>query len=119
MLSVEPACPCSSAPTPQPFVFPGASVHDELAIFVAAGFSPESALVAATRDAARFTGEEKIWGTVETGKRADLVLLDANPLQNISATRRIAGVMVRGGWFPLSQLLEMRASVERIAAASN
>jgi imidazolonepropionase-like amidohydrolase len=105
--------------TPQPFVFPGASVHDELANFVAAGFTPEGALIAATRDAARFMGQERLWGTVEPGKRADLLLLEANPLQDIGTTRRIAGVVAQGRWFPASRLQEMRASVERLAAASN
>ena len=105
--------------TPQPFVFPGASVHEELANFVAAGFSPESALIAATRDAARFVGEEKLWGTVEVGKRADLLLLDANPLRDISATRRIAGLMVRGQWVEASRLQDMQWSVEKLAAASH
>jgi imidazolonepropionase-like amidohydrolase len=104
--------------TPQPFVFPGASVHEELANFVAAGFSPHRALIVATRDAARFMGQQQLWGTVESGKRADLLLLDSNPLQDISATRRIAGVLVQGRWLPASRLQEMRASIERRAAAS-
>jgi hypothetical protein len=104
--------------TPQPFVFPGAAIHEELANFVAAGFSPERALIAATRDAARFVGDERLWGTVERGKRAHLLLLDANPLQDIGATRRIAGVMVQGRWFAASRLQEMRIAVETLAAAS-
>ncbi len=104
--------------TPQPFTFPGASVHEELANFVAAGFSPMRALAAATRDAARFVGEGRLWGTVELGKRADLVLLAANPLQDISATRRIVGMMVGGQWLPGSRLQEMWRSVEKVAAAS-
>jgi imidazolonepropionase-like amidohydrolase len=104
--------------TPQPFVIPGASVHEELANFVAAGFSPEAALIAATRDAARFMAQERLWGTVELGKRADLLLLKGNPLQDISATRRIAGVMAQGRWFPAWRLQEMRASVEKRAAVS-
>lgn len=104
--------------TPQPFVVPGASVHEELANFVAAGLSPEQALTAATRDAARFLGQESIWGTIEPGKRADLLLLAANPLEDIAATRRINGVVAQGRWLPADRLRDMRAAVERVAAAS-
>jgi imidazolonepropionase-like amidohydrolase len=104
--------------TPQPFVVPGASVHEELANFVAAGMSPEQALAAATRDAARFLGQDSLWGTVEPGKRADLLLLAANPLEDIGATRRINGVVTQGRWLPADRLRDMRAAVERVAAAS-
>jgi imidazolonepropionase-like amidohydrolase len=104
--------------TPQPFVVPGASVHEELANFVAAGLSPEEALAAATREAARFVGQESLWGTVEPGKRADLLLLEANPLAAIVATRRIVGVVAQGRWLPPERLRDMRAAVERVAAAS-
>ncbi len=104
--------------TPQPFVVPGASVHEELANFVAAGLSPEQALAAATREAARFVGQESLWGTVEPGKRADLLLLEANPLADITATRRIVGLVAQGRWLPAEQLRDMRAAVERVAAAS-
>jgi imidazolonepropionase-like amidohydrolase len=104
--------------TPQPFVYPGASVHEELANFVAAGFTPEQALTIATRDAARFMGQEQEWGTLAVGKRADLLLLESNPLQDISATRRIAGVVAQGRWLPASRLKEMTAAVEKVAAAS-
>lgn len=104
--------------TPQPFVVPGASVHEELANFVEAGLSAEAALAAATREAARFLGQEGLWGTVEPGKRADLLLLEANPLEDIAATRRIAGLVAQGRWMPAARLREMRAAVERVAAAS-
>jgi len=104
--------------TPQPFVVPGASVHEELANFVAAGLSPDEVLAAATREAARFVGQESLWGTVESGKRADLLLLDADPLADIEATRRIVGVVAQGRWLPAERLRDMRAAVERVAAAS-
>ena len=104
--------------TPQPFVVPGASVHEELAGFVAAGLSTEQALAAATREAARFVGQESIWGTVEAGKRADLLLLETNPLADIQATRGIVGLVAQGRWLPVERLRDMRAEVELVAAAS-
>jgi hypothetical protein len=95
--------------TPNPFVVPGFSVHEELVNFVEAGFTPEEALSAATREAALFFGELDEWGTVEAGKRADLMLLEANPLENIGNARRLAGVMVRGRWLPKDMLQAMLA----------
>lgn len=90
--------------TPNPFVVPGFSIHEELENFVQAGFTPAEALAAATREAARFLGDLEEWGTVETGKRADLLLLEANPLDDVRNTSRRAGVMVRGRWLPEAEL---------------
>jgi hypothetical protein len=84
--------------TPNPFVVPGFSLAAELANLTAAGLSPVDAIAASTREAARFLGQINEWGTVERGKRADLLLLDANPLDNIANVRAIAGVVVRGRW---------------------
>jgi imidazolonepropionase-like amidohydrolase len=104
--------------TPQPFVFPGASLHDELANYVAAGLTPGEALALATREPARFLGQQQAWGTIERGKRANLLLLDADPLADIAATRRIAGVVSGGRWLPAAELERMRREVEAVAAAS-
>ena len=104
--------------TPNPFVFPGASLHDELANWVAAGLTPRQALAAATREPARFLGQDRLRGTIEAGKRADLVLLDANPFEDIAATRRIAGVVLAGRWLPPERLAQMRREIEQRAAAS-
>ncbi|HEV2747231.1 MAG TPA: amidohydrolase family protein [Allosphingosinicella sp.] len=104
--------------TPQPFVFPGASVHDELANYVEAGLTPAQALALATREPARFLRQHRNWGTVEPAKRANLLLLDANPLADIAATRRIAGVVTGGRWLPVAELERMRREVEAVAAAS-
>lgn len=82
--------------TPNPFVLPGAAVHEELRLFVEAGLTPHGALAAATREPARFLGRLQESGTIEPGKRADLVLLTANPLEDIRNTERIAAVVVRG-----------------------
>ena len=99
--------------TPNPFVYQGFAVHDELANFVATGFSPYEALRTGTVEAARFMGEEADWGAVEEGKRADLLLLDEDPLRDISAVRRPDAVFVNGFHFTrpqLDTLLEYRAA---------
>lgn len=100
--------------TPNPFVVPGFSVHQELAAFVRAGMTPGAALAAATREAARFVGALGEWGTIQPGRWADLVLLDANPLESIRNTTAIAGVMVRGVWISNA---ERRAMLEQVAAS--
>jgi hypothetical protein len=79
-----------------PYCYPGFSLHDELALFVGAGFSPLAALQTATLNPARFLGVSDSLGSIGVGKIADLVLLDANPLADIRHTSRIAAVFVRG-----------------------
>lgn len=88
--------------TPNPFVIPGASLHEELERLVAAGLSPHDALAAATSEAGRFLGRDL--GTVEPGAAADLVLLAGDPLRDVASTRRITGVMLRGRWLPRDRL---------------
>jgi imidazolonepropionase-like amidohydrolase len=96
-----------------PYVFPGFSLHDELALLVAeGGFTPLDALRAATRDPARFLGRENDLGTVEPGKLADLVLLDADPLADIHNTTKIAAVVANGRLLPRQELDRMLAEVE-------
>ena len=82
--------------TPNPYAFPGFGIHDELALLVKCGLTPRQALQAATINPARYFGWEQNMGTVEVGKAADLVLLDANPLEDIHNTTRIAAVFLRG-----------------------
>ena len=79
-----------------PYVFPGFSLHDELALLVEAGLTPLEALQAATRNTAQAMGLGDELGTVEVGKLADLVLLDADPLAAITNTTRIAAVVANG-----------------------
>jgi len=75
---------------------PGISLHDELELLVESGFTPMEALQAATRNPARYLGKLQEMGTIEPGKLADLVLLDANPLDDIRNTRKISLVVLRG-----------------------
>jgi imidazolonepropionase-like amidohydrolase len=82
----------------------GFSLHDELEWFVAAGLTPGEALAAATSGPARYFGEWELAGTVEAGKRADLVLLEANPLDDIRNTRRIEAVVSAGRLFDRATL---------------
>lgn len=81
--------------TPGPLLAPGASLHQELALLVAAGFTPREALLAGTRDAARLIGVDTI-GVVEDGTVADFVVLAANPLDDITNTQKIEAVVSRG-----------------------
>ena len=81
---------------PQPYLFPGYSLHDELALFVGAGLTPLEALKTATINPARFLHEEKTRGSIDVGKVADAVLLGANPLTRIGATTEVEAVIVNG-----------------------
>lgn len=95
---------------PQVFNVPGFSLHHELRLLVAAGLTPFEALRTGTAAAGQFLDTNT--GTVAIGRDADLLLLDANPLEDIDNTRRIHGVMLRGRWYSSSDL-EQRLSVYR------
>jgi tetratricopeptide (TPR) repeat protein len=99
-----------------PYCFPGFSLHNELSLFVQAGLTPLEALQTATYNAAEFLGQLDSLGTVEAGKIADLVLLDANPLEDISNTRKISAVVVGGKYYPRASLDEMLERIETLAA---
>lgn len=77
-------------------IVPGFCLHDELQWMTEAGLSPLQAIQTATINPARFLGRENIQGTIEVGRRADLILLEADPLTDIRNTRRISAVLVRG-----------------------
>jgi imidazolonepropionase-like amidohydrolase len=100
---------------PGVYIFPGFSLHEELQRFVAAGFTPLEALQTATLNPVRFFQMEKQLGTVETGKLADLVLLDANPLEDIANTQKIAAVMMNGRYFSRADLRKLLQKVETSA----
>ncbi|MFL5345472.1 MAG: amidohydrolase family protein [Hyalangium sp.] len=101
--------------SPQLFMVPGFATHDEMEAMAAAGLPPLTVLQAATRNAAAYFGESDQWGSVAPGQRADLLLLNTNPLQDVSLTRAFVGVMVRGRWLPRS---ELDAKLEQVAAAA-
>jgi imidazolonepropionase-like amidohydrolase len=98
-------------------VFPGFSLHEELALFVRAGLTPLQALQTATLNPAKFMNRLADMGTVEQGKLADLVLLDANPLDDIDNTRKIRAVVLAGRYFDRAALDAMLHGVEAAAAA--
>ena len=89
---------------PQWWNVPGYSARRELEYMVDAGLTPFEALAMGTRDAARYFDAEGEWGTIAPGLRADLVLLDANPLTDITNVWQQAGVMVGGRWLPQAEL---------------
>ncbi len=97
------------------FVFPGFALHDELEELVKAGLSPAEALRAATWSGAEFLGDTARHGSVESGRMADLVLLDANPLAQIGNTRKIRAVVLGGRYFDRSALDAMLAGAEEAA----
>ena len=103
--------------SPAPYVFPGFALHEELAMLVDAGLTPAEALQSATRNAAEFLGKGKDSGTIEPGKYADLVLLDGNPLEEITNTQKIRAVIVRGRPVDRNALDGMLKSVRSFAAA--
>jgi imidazolonepropionase-like amidohydrolase len=108
-------CPIAfGTDSPQLYSVPGFSIHREMRSMAAAGLTPQQILVSGTRNAARYFGAEQEFGSVASGQRADLVLLNENPLTDLANVGRRAGVMVNGRWLPEA---EIQARLERIAAA--
>jgi imidazolonepropionase-like amidohydrolase len=100
---------------PQIYNVPGFSTHRELETLVAAGLTPYQALETGTRNVAVFFGTLASTGTIEVGKRADLILLDADPLKDVRNTTRRAGVMLAGRWLPRAAI---ETQLEAIAKAA-
>lgn len=98
---------------PQFFNVPGFSIHHELRMMVAAGLTPYEVLATGTREAARYFDAADEFGTVAPGRRADLILLDADPLTDVGNVQRRAGVMLRGEWWPEARI---QARLQGIAA---
>ena len=103
--------------TPIPCVVPGFSLQDELEELVGAGLHPFDALRASTANAGKFLGSflgrQDTFGLIKVGMRADLILLDANPLTDIRNSRKIAGVMVRGRWIGREELVQLLRAASR------
>lgn len=97
-------------------IFPGFSLHQELVLFERAGLTPMQALQTATLNPAKFMGRTADLGTVEKGKLADLLLLDANPLDDIANTQKIRGVILAGRYFDRAALDQMLRGVQKAAA---
>lgn len=93
----------AGADSPQILSVPGDAIHHELAIYAESGLSPAEALATATTEVADYLGESS-HGCLETGCVADMVLLEANPLEDIDHTRSILGVMRAGEWFDRDRL---------------
>ncbi|MGH9702634.1 MAG: amidohydrolase family protein [Candidatus Acidiferrales bacterium] len=98
------------------YEFPGYSLHQELQFLVQAGLTPMEALQTATLNAAAFLGKQSDYGTIQKGKVADVVLLDANPLENIANTRKIRGVVVAGRFLDQEALSGMLENARKAAA---
>jgi imidazolonepropionase-like amidohydrolase len=98
---------------------PGVLLHRELALLVEAGLTPLQALQAATLNPVRFLGKEKDMGRVEGGNLADLVLLDANPLDDIGNLDKVDGVVAAGRFYSRRDLDEMLAQAEAAAAGKD
>lgn len=101
-----------------PFGFPGFSLHDELATFVRAGLTPGEALKTTTYNPAKFLGMLDRLGTVEKGKLADMVLLDANPFEDIHNTLKIRAVVLNGRYLDRVALDKLLIAAEENARAA-
>ena len=97
--------------SPQIFSVPGFSVHREMALWVEAGMSPYELLEAGTRRVAEYFGALDDFGTIEIGRRADLLLLTANPVDDVANVARRGGVMVNGNWWSEERIQERLAGI--------
>ncbi|MFT5050742.1 MAG: imidazolonepropionase-like amidohydrolase [Chlamydiales bacterium] len=96
--------------TGNPFVLPGFAVHDELALLIEAGLSHHAAIASGTTNVGRFLGLNI--GTLEVGARADLVLVEKNPLKDPATLRRPSGVAINGRWLDAAKLAALRTEIE-------
>ena len=99
-------------------VLPGWGLHQELALLVECGLTPLEALQTATRNPALYFGTQQDSGTIEKGKAADMVLLNADPLEDIRNTQTIAGVVLKGRYYSRGELDAMLERAARISATA-
>ena len=108
--------------SPQMFNVPGFALHHEIELMQEAGLTPFQVLESGTRNVAEYAakdlGLDGKFGTVAPGNRADLILLDANPLADVRNVAKRAGVMVRGRWLPAAELDRMLADIAARHAAA-
>jgi hypothetical protein len=98
--------------SPLPGLVPGFALHRELEAYVSVGLTPYEALRSSTTVPYEFLGESERMGTIAVGMHSDMILLDANPLENVSNAQRIAGVLMRGRWIGSD---EIRSRMQEIA----
>jgi imidazolonepropionase-like amidohydrolase len=103
---------------PGVYIMPGFSLHDELADFVEAGFTPMESLQTATSNPAKFLGREDRMGSIDPGKSADVVLLSANPLEDIANSKQITAVIAHGRLLDRAALDRILTNVEAAAKAN-
>lgn len=103
---------------PQQFSVAGFSLHRELRRMAAAGMTPYQILVSGTRNVGEYFRDQDAFGTIEPGRRADLLMVDANPLQDIGNVARLAGVMVRGRWLPREEIDRRLAEIASMAQSA-
>jgi imidazolonepropionase-like amidohydrolase len=99
---------------PQQFSVPGFSIHREMAFMVKCGFTPYQVIQSGTKNVGDYFKGKDDFGTVDVGKRADLILVHGNPLKDVANIAKSAGVMVRGRWMPEA---EIRGKLDEIAAS--
>lgn len=95
------------------FDYPGQALHDEIALYVKYGLTPLQALQSAVLAGPRFLGKLDQYGDLASGKKADIVVLDANPLEDIAATRKIRAVVAKGEWLDREKLDQMLIEVKQ------
>jgi imidazolonepropionase-like amidohydrolase len=101
-----------------PYILPGSGLHDELALLVRAGLTPMEALQAATRNAAEYLGRLDEMGTIEEGKTADVLLLEANPLDDITNVGKTAAVVIAGRLYDKPALERMLSEAQEWARST-
>lgn len=101
--------------SPQFFLAPGFALHHELRALQNAGLTPYEALASATVNPARYLGPSANFGTIQVGRQADLLLLDANPLENVGNASRISGIVIDGSWLSPAEIDSLKAEVARAA----
>jgi len=101
------------------FNYPGFSLHDELELYVSLGLTPREALMGSVVDGPRFLNQGERYGAVAAGKSADLLVLEADPLTDVSATRDAEAVVLRGRLIDAAELERMRAEIRARVAARN